>query len=80
MDPKLTEILQGELPYQSAIYVVFALCERKILVISLDIYTKYSIVDSLIEWEQSDERRAELHLSCHESTVNNGENDCAAFF
>jgi hypothetical protein len=43
----LTNILQGELPVQSAVYVIFALREKAIHVISRDVSSKYTIMQGL---------------------------------
>ena len=51
MDPELVKLLQGELPYQSSVYVIYSVSERRIDVISCDVNSKYSILRGLIQSE-----------------------------
>jgi len=82
MDPDLVKLLQGELgelPYQSAVYVIYCLREQRIDVMSWDVNSKYSITKTLIECEESQATRSLLKNYLRESTIHNG-SDFAGFF
>ena len=72
MDPELVELLQGELPYQSSVYVIYSVRERRIDVISCNVNSKYSITRDLIECEVSPGMRSHLNRYLCESTIHNG--------
>ena len=72
MDPELVELLQGELPYQSSVYVIYSVRERRIDVISCDVNSKYSITRGLIQSEESPAVRSDLIRYLNESTIHNG--------
>ena len=79
MNAELIQTIQGELPYQSAIYVIFAVREKRIHVMSQDVNSKYAIVDSLLSCQDSIQRRGHIERFFHESIINDG-SDCAGFF
>ena len=79
MDPELAELLHGELPYQSSVYAIYSVRERRIDVFSCDVNSKYSITRGLIECEESTATKSHLNHYLCESTIYNG-CDFSGFF